>query len=110
MTALILQEKGFDYDEKEFKKALDQQKKRSKSASESQTGDWTILQTGQDSKFVGYDVLEAESTITKYRSVKTKKEGQRYQIVLDQTPFYPEGGGQVGDRGVLVLIMKILKF
>ena len=102
LTALILQEKGFDYDEKEFKQALDQQKKRSKSASESQTGDWTIIQSGKDNKFVGYDFLEAESTIIKYRSVKTKKEGQRYQIVLDQTPFYPEGGGQVGDRGILI--------
>ena len=102
LTALILQEKGLNYNQKEFKSALEQQKKRSKSASESETGDWTILQSGQDSKFVGYDHLEAESRIIKYRSVKTKKEGQRYQIVLDQTPFYPEGGGQVGDRGVFI--------
>lgn len=101
LTALILEEKGYTYDVKEFHKALEKQKKRSKSASESQTGDWTVLDGGQDSKFLGYDHVETTSKIVKYRSLKTKKEGTRYQIVLDQTPFYPEGGGQVGDQGEL---------
>jgi len=102
LTALILTEKGFDYDENEFKTALEQQKKRSQSASESQTGDWSIIKGNETSEFVGYDNLETQSQILKYRSLKTKKEGQRYQIVLNQTPFYPEGGGQVGDRGQFV--------
>jgi len=99
LTALILEEKGYTYNEKEFQKALEKQKQRSKSASESHTGDWTLQDAGQDSKFLGYDQVETTSKIVKYRSVKTKKDGICYQLVLDQTPFYPEGGGQVGDQG-----------
>lgn len=102
LTALILKEKGFDYNKNEFKKALAKQKKRSKSASESQTEDWVVLKPDHDNKFIGYDTLESQSEILKYRSLKTKKDGQRFQMVLDQTPFYPEGGGQVGDRGLLI--------
>ncbi len=102
LTALILSEKGFDYDKNEFKSALEQQKKRSQSASESQTSDWTIVENKEGNEFVGYDNLEIESKILKYRSLKTKKDGQRYHIVLDQTPFYPEGGGQIGDCGQFV--------
>ncbi len=102
LTALILNENGFDYDKNEFKSALEQQKKRSQSASESQTDDWTVVENNEANEFVGYDNLKTTSKIIKYRSFKTKKEGQRYQIVLDQTPFYPEGGGQVGDRGQFI--------
>jgi len=102
LTALILEEKGFNYNEKEFDKALKEQKLRSKSASESQTQDWEVLSKDQGSQFLGYDHPEISSKILKYRGVKTKKEGVRYQLVLDRTPFYPEGGGQIGDQGVFI--------
>jgi alanyl-tRNA synthetase len=102
LTALILEEKGFDYNKEEFEKALKEQKLRSKSASESQTQDWEVLSLGHGSQFLGYDHPEISSKILKYRSVKTKKEGVRYQLVLDRTPFYPEGGGQIGDQGVFM--------
>jgi alanyl-tRNA synthetase len=101
LTALILKRRGFTYDKEAFQKALSNQKNRSKSASESKTEDWIIMQDQNDQDFVGYDTLKAETKILKYRSVKTKKQGQRYHLVLDKTPFYPEGGGQVGDSGVL---------
>ena len=102
LTALILDEKGYNYNQKEYQKALEEQKQRSRSASESQTGDWTVLDSKKGSRFLGYDHIETTSKVIKYRSVKTKKEGVRYQLVLDQTPFYPEGGGQVGDQGTFV--------
>lgn len=102
LTALILEEKGFTYDREAFQKALAEQKQRSKSASASQTEDWTIVSDDVEQNFVGYDDLKAKTRILKYRGVKTKKEGQRYQIALSTTPFYPEGGGQVGDRGELI--------
>jgi alanyl-tRNA synthetase len=102
LTALILEEKGFDYDKPAFQKALEDQKKRSKSASASQTDDWVIVHNEKEHDFVGYDHLETESRILKYRGVNSKKEGQRYHLVLDKTPFYPEGGGQVGDKGLLI--------
>ncbi|NBC58135.1 MAG: alanine--tRNA ligase [Bacteroidetes bacterium] len=101
LTALILSEKGYNYNEKEFRLALEQQKKRSQDASESKTSDWNIVKADSTPTFVGYDQLETQSQILKYRSLKSKKKGQRYQMVFDQTPFYPEGGGQVGDRGIL---------
>jgi alanyl-tRNA synthetase len=102
LTALILDEKGYNYNQEEYQKALEEQKQRSRSASESQTGDWTVLDSKKGSQFLGYDHIETTSKIIKYRSVKTKKEGVRYQLVLDQTPFYPEGGGQIGDHGAFV--------
>lgn len=102
LTALILEEKGFTYDKVAFQTALAQQKQRSKSASASQTEDWTVLKDEIEQGFVGYDDLDTKTHILKYRGIKTKKEGQRYQIVLNKTPFYPEGGGQVGDKGLLL--------
>lgn len=102
LTALILEEKGYGYDKAAFQAALENQKKRSKSASASQTDDWVIINKENEQDFVGYDQLEAQSQILKYRGVSSKKEGQRFHIVLSRTPFYPEGGGQVGDKGTLI--------
>ena len=101
LTALILKEKGFDYNETEFEAELKKQKDRSRAASEVATGDWHILIEGNTEQFVGYDQTENEVKITRYRKIDSKKDGILYQIVLDATPFYPEGGGQVGDKGYL---------
>lgn len=101
LTALILKEKGFDYNETEFEAELKKQKDRSRAASEVATGDWHILIEGNTEQFVGYDQTENEVKITRYRKIDSKKDGILYQIVLDATPFYPEGGGQVGDKGHL---------
>ncbi|OYQ38157.1 alanine--tRNA ligase [Flavobacterium cyanobacteriorum] len=102
LTALILRERGLNLDEAGFEAAMQEQKSRSRAASEVSTDDWTILAEGAGETFVGYDQTENEVKITRYRKVDSKKDGLLYQIVLDNTPFYPEGGGQVGDKGVLV--------
>ncbi len=101
LTALILKEKGLSFDEQEFDASMQEQKNRSRAASEVSTGDWSVLIDGNIETFVGYDQLENEVKITRYRKVDSKKDGVLYQIVLDNTPFYPEGGGQVGDKGTL---------
>ncbi|MDI1257255.1 MAG: alanine--tRNA ligase [Flavobacterium sp.] len=101
LTALILKEKGMSFNEADFDKAMQVQKTRSRAASEVSTDDWTILVEGNTESFVGYDQLENDVKITRYRRIDSKKDGVLFQIVLDTTPFYPEGGGQVGDRGVL---------
>lgn len=102
LTALILKEKGFSYNEAEFEVELQKQKTRSRAASEVSTEDWNVLIPGNVETFVGYDKTENEVKITRIRKVDSKKDGILYQIVLDNTPFYPEGGGQVGDKGTLV--------
>lgn len=101
LTALILRERGYSLDEAGFEAAMQEQKNRSRAASEVSTDDWTVLVQGNTETFVGYDQTENEVKITRYRKVDSKKEGVLYQIVLDSTPFYPEGGGQVGDKGML---------
>ncbi|KQB38849.1 alanine--tRNA ligase [Flavobacterium sp. L1I52] len=102
LTALILKEKGMSFNEAEFEASMQEQKSRSRAASEVSTDDWKILVEGNVESFVGYDQTENEVKITRIRKVDSKKDGVLYQIVLDATPFYPEGGGQVGDKGVLV--------
>jgi alanyl-tRNA synthetase len=101
LTALILEEKGYSLEEKGFHEAMQEQKNRSKSASEVSKEDWTVLSTDSEQEFVGYDVLEANVKLVKYRKVISKKEGEQHQLVFNLTPFYPEGGGQVGDKGYL---------
>ena len=101
LTSLILSEKGLTLDEKEFENELQKQKKRSRAASEMSTDDWTILINDPLEEFIGYDSLDANVKITRYRKVTSKKEGEMYQLVFNLTPFYPEGGGQVGDKGYL---------
>ncbi len=101
LTALILSEKGLSLDEKGFEVAMQEQKNRSKSASEISKDDWEVLSGDLEQEFVGYDVLEANVKLVKYRKVTSKKAGEQYQLVFNLTPFYPEGGGQVGDKGYL---------
>ncbi|QTD36714.1 alanine--tRNA ligase [Polaribacter batillariae] len=101
LTALILSEKGFTLNEKGFQEELQKQKNRSRAASEISTDDWTILMDDAEEEFIGYDSLEANVKITRYRKVTSKKDGEMYQLVFNLTPFYPEGGGQVGDKGYL---------
>jgi alanyl-tRNA synthetase len=101
LTSLILSEKGLTLDQKGFEIKLEKQKNRSRAASEMSTDDWTILLNDAEEEFIGYDALEAKVKLTKYRKVNSKKEGEMYQLVFNLTPFYPEGGGQVGDKGYL---------
>ena len=101
LTALFLSEKGLNLDEKGFNEELQKQKNRSRAASEMSTEDWTILVDDAEEEFVGYDTLEANVKLTRYRKVVSKKDGEMYQLVFNLTPFYPEGGGQVGDKGYL---------
>ncbi|RDI16010.1 alanine--tRNA ligase [Flavobacterium sp. AG291] len=109
LTALILKEKGLSYDKAGFDAELKKQKDRSRAASEVATDDWVLLAEGNIETFVGYDQTENEVKITRYRKVDSKKDGILYQIVLDNTPFYPEGGGQVGDKGTLVSLNETIE-
>jgi alanyl-tRNA synthetase len=102
LTALILKEKNMSFNDAEFNVSMQEQKSRSRAASEMSTDDWTILVEGNTESFVGYDQISNEVKITRFRKIDSKKDGVLYQIVLDATPFYPEGGGQVGDKGKLV--------
>ncbi|MEN8965589.1 MAG: alanine--tRNA ligase, partial [Polaribacter sp.] len=101
LTALILSEKGYTLNEKGFNEELQKQKNRSRAASKSSTDDWTILIDDLEEEFIGYDTLETNVKLTRYRKVTSKKDGEMYQLVFNLTPFYPEGGGQVGDKGYL---------
>jgi alanyl-tRNA synthetase len=101
LTRLIAREKGYTVDDAGFDKALAEQKARSRKDAAKQVGDWMVLRDESDVEFVGYENLEtANSYVTKYRIV-TVKEQPQYQMVLNRTPFYPEGGGQVGDTGLM---------
>ncbi|THV57320.1 alanine--tRNA ligase [Flagellimonas alvinocaridis] len=101
LTSLILEEKGYKLDVEGFEKALKAQKDRSRAASEVSKDDWTVLMQDSEEEFIGYDSLEATVKLVKYRKVTSKKEGDQYQLVFNLTPFYAEGGGQVGDKGYL---------
>ncbi|WOI23185.1 alanine--tRNA ligase [Nonlabens ulvanivorans] len=101
LTALILREKGMELDEAGFEKAMAAQKQRSRAASETTTTDWTELRSDDTQEFIGYDKLEADVRISRYRKVTTKKDGDLYQLVFNMTPFYGESGGQTGDKGYL---------
>ena len=101
LTALILRERGYDLDEKEFESELQKQKERSRAATKVETGDWIELFYDSEEEFVGYDSLETSVKIARYRKIESKKDGELYQLVFNLTPFYPEGGGQVGDKGYL---------
>ncbi len=101
LTELIASENDFEVDIKRFNELLQEQKNRSRAAGEITTDDWTILVEDAEQEFIGYDILEANVKLTRYRKVVSKKEGEMYQLVFNLTPFYPEGGGQVGDKGYI---------
>ena len=100
LTELMAREKGWTVAMEDFNQALAAQKSRSRAATAVDTGDWVIVNSDNETEFVGYDNLEAETEILKYRKVSAKGKEQ-FQIVLRQTPFYAESGGQVGDTGRL---------
>ena len=99
LTRIIAEEKGLTIDEAGFEQALNEQKQRSKADSAQKVYDWVTLEEKPEN-FVGYDKTESETYITRYRKVENK-DGEFYQVVLSESPFYPEGGGQIGDKGVL---------
>lgn len=100
LTQLMATENGFKVDMDAFNKELEEQKNRSRAATKIETGDWITVQNASGTEFIGYDNLESETKIVSYRKIKAKDKEQ-YQLVLEKTPFYPEGGGQVGDKGYL---------
>ena len=100
LTALILSEDGLMFNKVEFEIAMKKQKERSKQAGKVEKGDWKLLVEDEVEEFAGYDCLEKNINITRYREVKSQ-DGLQYQLVFNITPFYPEGGGQVGDTGVI---------
>ena len=101
LTQLIAREKGYEVDEAGFDSEMQKQKNRSRSASATETSDWVILREDDTEEFIGYDTLTADVKLTRYRKVVSKKDGDQYQLVFNLTPFYPEGGGQVGDKGFI---------
>jgi alanyl-tRNA synthetase len=100
LTALICRENGLSVDEAGFSEEMAQQKARSRAASAQKVGDWVELAQGQSDRFIGYMVFGATCPVLRHREVETPK-GRLVQVVLEGTPFYPEGGGQVGDQGFL---------
>ena len=100
LTQLMAAEKGWTVDMEGFAQGLAEQKARSRAAATVDTDDWVVVHPDVEEQFVGYDVLEADVEIARYRRVKTKGK-EFYQLVFDQTPFYGEGGGQAGDKGIL---------
>ena len=101
LTALILTEQGLSVDEAGFDKAMQEQKERARNAAAIDAGDWQVVSEGSSVRFVGYDMLECSTEILRYREVK-QKNTTFYQVVLSETPFYAEMGGQVGDKGFLI--------
>ena len=100
LTELICRENGFTVNEEQFNAEMQKQKDRARNAAQVENSDWTELMAGEQ-QFVGYDYTEYTCHILRYRKV-TQKKNEHYELVLDNTPFYGEMGGQVGDQGVLV--------
>jgi len=101
LIQLIGREHGFSVDEAGFNQELTKQKERSRAATGIETDDWQQVNEENPTEFIGYDVIQCDTTIIRYRKV-TQKQREFYQLVLSQTPFYAESGGQVGDTGWLI--------
>jgi alanyl-tRNA synthetase len=101
LTSLILSEKGLDLDIKSFNQELEKQKDRSRKAGEVSFDDWVVLIDDPIQEFIGYDSLESNIKIVKYRKINSKKDGIIFQLVFNLTPFYAESGGQLGDIGFI---------
>ena len=101
LTQLLAKENNIEVDIEEFKIALQEQKDRSRADAKKESGDWIVIVEDEREEFIGYDYLETDVKITRYREVTVKGKKQ-YHLVLNLTPFYAESGGQVGDKGVLV--------
>ena len=99
LTQLLASEKGMTVDMEGFQRGLAAQKERSRGAAKVENDDWQVLESSEQ-EFIGYDTLEADVHITRYRHVKAK-DREFYQLVFDRTPFYGESGGQAGDTGTL---------
>ena len=100
MTALILSENSLSFNSEEFAQEMQNQKERSKISSNSDIGDWVMVNKCQE-EFNGYNFLELNTKISRYRKVH-KKNKEFFHIVLEDSPFYSESGGQIGDTGVLI--------
>ncbi len=100
LTSLIARERGFAVDEQGFKIEMEKQKARSKAAATKETGDWILIGEDLKPEFIGYEYLDSEIKVTKYRKIKQKNK-ELVQLVFDRTPFYAESGGQVGDTGFI---------
>lgn len=107
LTQLIASEKGFSIDIEGFNTALQKQKNRSRKAAEIDTEDWVILKDQVQCKSIAYTHTETTTKVIKYRKVSAKGKEQ-YQIVLEETPFYAESGGQVGDTGTLIFDNEVI--
>ena len=103
LTRLIAEERGWKVDEEGFTKALNQQKERSRADAKRETGDWVTVTEKTGTEFTGYDdLIVQDCRVLKYRVIK-QKDQEQFHLVLDKTPFYPEGGGQIGDTGILII-------
>jgi alanyl-tRNA synthetase len=100
LTSLIARERGLSVDEAGFKVEMEKQKSRSKADAAKETGDWISVYEDVKPAFIGYDTLESEVKLVKYRKLKQKNK-ELFQLVFDKTPFYAESGGQVGDTGYI---------
>ena len=100
LTKLILKEKNIDFDDKEFLVEMQKQKERSKKSADNEIGEWSVISKSCKEEFVGYEIYIVSTSVSRYRTVISKGK-TFYNLVLDQTPFYAEGGGQIGDIGYL---------